>query len=80
MSGKTTKTGGLGLEISDEDLREYFSQFGNVVSVKQIINKDTGKHKVGDGRQALTILKIVVDYYLLLNIAEIGLCFRALAS
>ena len=45
--GKTTTTGGLGDSISDEDLKEYFGQFGNVVSVKQIKNKETGKHKEG---------------------------------
>ena len=47
FSGKTTNTGGLGDSISDEDLKEFFGQFGKVVSVKQIKNKETGKHKVG---------------------------------
>ena len=47
FSGKTSTTGGLGNTISDEDLKEFFGQFGNVVSVKQIKNKETGKHKVG---------------------------------
>ena len=47
FSGKTTNTGGLSDNISDEDLKEFFGQFGKVVSVKQIKNKETGKHKVG---------------------------------
>ena len=46
--GKTTTTGGLGNDISDDDLKEYFGQFGNVVSVKQIKHKETGKHKVSE--------------------------------
>jgi len=43
--GKTTTTGGLGDSISDDDLKEYFGQFGTVVNIKQIKNKETGKHK-----------------------------------
>ena len=44
VGGKTTKTAGLGLDISDEELKEYFEQYGTVTNVKQII-KDTGMHK-----------------------------------
>merc|ERR1719210_721538 len=42
--GKTTKTAGLGLDISDEELKEYFEQYGTVTNVKQIIKQD-GLHK-----------------------------------
>ena len=42
--GKTTKTAGLGPEISDEELKEYFEQYGVVTSVKQVMRQD-GMHK-----------------------------------
>ena len=42
--GKTTKTAGLGPEISDEELKEYFEQYGVVTSVKQVMRQD-GLHK-----------------------------------
>ena len=42
--GKTTKTAGLGPEISDEELKEYFEQHGVVISVKQVMRQD-GMHK-----------------------------------
>ena len=42
--GKTTAVAGLGLDISDDELRTYFGEYGTVVSVKQIM-KDNGMHK-----------------------------------
>ena len=42
--GKTTKTEGLGPEISDEELKEYFEQYGTVTNVKQVMKQD-GLHK-----------------------------------
>ena len=42
--GKTTSVAGLGLDISDDELRTYFADYGTVVSVKQIM-KDSGMHK-----------------------------------
>merc|ERR1719340_321169 len=42
--GKTTKTEGLGPEISDEELKEYFEQYGTVTNVKQVMRQD-GLHK-----------------------------------
>ena len=43
--GRTTKSEGLGLEISDDDLREYFGQFGEVNSVKQVYKEEGKVHK-----------------------------------
>ena len=37
--------GSLKYEVSEEQLKELFSQFGEVQSVKIIINRDTGKSK-----------------------------------
>ena len=42
--GKTTAVAGLGHDISDDELRTYFEDYGTVVSVKQIM-KDNGMHK-----------------------------------
>ena len=54
--GKTTSTGGLGDSISDDNLKEYFGKFGNIVSVKQIKHKQTGKHKVGNKTETVLLI------------------------
>merc|ERR1719431_1725822 len=43
--GRTTSTGGLSDNISDDDLKEYFGQFGTITNCKQIRDKVTDKHK-----------------------------------
>ena len=45
MSVKKIFIGGLSDEISDDDLRDYFSQFGEVESVEQLKWNDTGKKR-----------------------------------
>ncbi|KAI8420989.1 hypothetical protein MSG28_008132 [Choristoneura fumiferana] len=37
--------GGLKQDIEEEDLREYFSSYGNIVSVSLVTEKDTGKKR-----------------------------------
>ena len=36
---------GLGEEISDQDLHQYFSQFGEVQNIRQVLREDTGRKK-----------------------------------
>ena len=36
---------GLGEEISDQDLYQYFSQFGEVQNIRQVLREDTGRKK-----------------------------------
>jgi len=43
--GKSTSTGGLTDDVTDDDLREYFGQFGTLTHIKQIRDKNTNKHK-----------------------------------
>ena len=38
-------TGGLSEDTSDEDLRQYFSQYGVVAKVEQLIHPETGRKK-----------------------------------
>ena len=38
-------TGGLNDTISDDDLKDYFGQFGVITQVMQLIHKDSGKKK-----------------------------------
>jgi len=38
-------TGGLNEDISDDDLKDYFGQFGVVTQVMQLFHKDTGRKK-----------------------------------
>ena len=38
-------TGGLDDSVSDDDLKEYFGQYGNVVEVLQLVHKDTDRKK-----------------------------------
>ena len=47
-AGQTVKKifiGGLKDDHEDEDLRQYFSQFGNVTTVTRLTEKDTGKKR-----------------------------------
>lgn len=37
--------GGLKQDIEEEDLKEYFSSYGNIVSVSLVTEKDTGKKR-----------------------------------
>ena len=37
--------GGIKDEHEEEDLREHFKQFGNIVSCSIVVDKDTGKKK-----------------------------------
>ena len=37
--------GGLKEDMEDDDLRTYFTQFGNVVEVTRLTEKDTGKKR-----------------------------------
>ena len=37
--------GGLKDGVSDEDLQEYFNQFGSVVNVEQMTDKSTGRKR-----------------------------------
>lgn len=37
--------GGLKQEIEEEDLKEYFSAFGNIVTVSLVTEKETGKKR-----------------------------------
>ena len=41
----TSKNRGLGEDMSDEDLRSYFSQYGTVTGIAQHRWEDTGKKK-----------------------------------
>ena len=38
-------TGGLSEDTSDEDLRQYFSQYGVVAKVEQLVHPETGRKK-----------------------------------
>ena len=38
-------TGGLDRSISDDDLRDYFGQFGNITNVQQLYHRDTNNKK-----------------------------------
>ena len=42
---KKVFVGGLKEDMEDEDLREYFSAFGNVTEVTRLTEKDTGKKR-----------------------------------
>merc|ERR1712110_51755 len=42
---KKVFVGGLKEDMEDEDLRSYFTQFGNVVEVTRLTEKDTGKKR-----------------------------------
>lgn len=37
--------GGFKQNIEEEDLREYFASYGNIVSVSLVTEKDTGKKR-----------------------------------
>lgn len=37
--------GGIKDEVDEEDLREYFGKFGNIVSVTLVIDKETKKKR-----------------------------------
>ena len=37
--------GGLKEDMEDDDLRTYFTQFGNVIEVTRLTEKDTGKKR-----------------------------------
>lgn len=37
--------GGLKQDIEEEDLKEYFSSYGSIVSVSLVTEKDTGKKR-----------------------------------
>ena len=45
MSVKKLFVGGLTDDMSDDDLRDYFSQFGNIMNVEQLKWNDTGKKR-----------------------------------
>ena len=68
MSVKKMFIGGLSDEIDDDDLRDYFSQFGNVESVEQLKWNDTGK-KRGFGfveeRLQICVYHFKMDFYLI---------------
>ena len=38
-------TGGLNEDVSDDDLKDYFGQFGIITQVMQLVHKDTGRKK-----------------------------------
>ena len=42
---KKVFVGGLKEDMEDEDLRSYFTQFGSVVEVTRLTEKDTGKKR-----------------------------------
>ena len=42
---KKVFVGGLKEDMEDEDLREYFSMFGNVTEVTRLTEEDTGKKR-----------------------------------
>ena len=42
---KKVFVGGLKEDMEDEDLRTYFTQFGNVIEVTRLTEKDTGKKR-----------------------------------
>ena len=42
---KKVFVGGLKEDMEDDDLRTYFTQFGNVVEVTRLTEKDTGKKR-----------------------------------
>jgi len=45
MSSKKLYVGSLNFKCTDEDLHNLFSQFGNVISARVIIDRDTGRSK-----------------------------------
>ena len=66
MSVKKIFIGGLSDEISDDDLRDYFSQFGIVESVEQMKWNDTGKKRgfgfVEERLQKIVNLSFILTY------------------
>ena len=42
---KKVFVGGLKEDMEDDDLRTYFTQFGNVIEVTRLTEKDTGKKR-----------------------------------
>ena len=47
-AGQTVKkvfVGGLKEDVTDDELKNYFSQFGNVAEVTRLTEKDTGKKR-----------------------------------
>ena len=68
MSVKKMFIGGLSDEIDDDDLRDYFSQFGNVESVEQLKWNDTGKKRgfgFVEGRLQICVYHFKMDFYLI---------------
>ena len=45
MSSKKLYVGNLNFKTTDDDLRNLFSQFGDVISARVIIDRDTGRSK-----------------------------------
>ena len=45
MSSKKLYVGSLNFKCTDEDLHNLFSQFGNVISARVIMDRDTGRSK-----------------------------------
>lgn len=45
MSNKKLYVGSLNFKCTDEELRNLFSQFGEVISARVIIDRDTGRSK-----------------------------------
>jgi len=45
MSSKKLYVGNLHFKCADEDLHNLFSQFGNIISARVIMDRDTGRSK-----------------------------------